>query len=134
MIVVDTSALIAILFREPEAEDFTRLIQAKGRALVPTPAAVEFRIVARAQVGAEGEAEAMNLLRTAPIEIAPFEFEHVDWAMRGFELYGKGRHPAELNFGDCMVYAVARFIGCPLLFKGNDFRKTDIVPAALQFQ
>lgn len=134
MIVVDASALIAILFREPEAEDFAALIQANRRAIVPAPAAVELRMVALGQRGLPGDAEAIELLRTLPLEVVAFEPEHVDAALRAFERYGKSRHPAKLNFGDCMVYALAHALNARLLFKGDDFRKTDIIAVTTAFQ
>jgi len=127
LIAVDTSALIAILFDEPEAEAFIALIGAHDRALVGAPTALEFRMVALRQANSAEDAAAM--LGEPPFEIVPFGEAHGAAALRAFTRFGRGRHPAQLNFGDCMAYAVAEVAGCPLLFKGDDFSRTDIKPA-----
>lgn len=127
MIVVDTSALIALLLGEPEATAFAEAIVSRGPAMLPSPIAFEFRLVMTRRFGRDGVAKAETLLAALPLTIAPWTAEHVAIAQDALLRFG-GR-PARLNFGDCMAYALARSLGAPLLFKGEDFRHTDIVPA-----
>lgn len=130
MIAVDTSALIAILFREEEAELYGSLIQVHGRALIGVPTALEFRMVALGQSTAEVAREAAAMVFESPFELVPFGPDHLEAASDAFLRYGKGNHPAGLNFGDCMAYATAAVAGCPLLYKGNDFKRTRIPSVA----
>jgi ribonuclease VapC len=129
LIAVDTSALIAILFDEPEAARFVALIEAAGTALVGTPTALETRMVALGQSTPEVAQEAATMLSMPPFEFVPFTIAHLEVASAVFECHGKGRARARLNYGDCMSYAVAAVAGCPLLFKGDDFSHTDIESA-----
>lgn len=126
MIVVDTSALVAMLFREAEAVEFAGIIDTQDRALVGAPTAFEFRLVVRGQANDAVYEEALALLATSPIELVPFGPDHIDCAARAFIDYGKGRHPARLNFGDCLTYALAKTLDVPLLYKGEDFSQTDL--------
>jgi len=126
--VVDASALLAILFGEPEAAAFAKLIGGGGTCLASSVNALEAGVVVLARKGAAGVRELDLLFHTAAIEIVPFTEEHLLLAREGYERYGKGRHPAALNIGDCCAYALARHSGEPLLFKGDDFARTDVVP------
>lgn len=127
--ILDTSAIIAILFKEPEARS---LIEAIGRAeavLIAAPTLVEATQVSEGRVGPAMREELDDLLLTMKPEIVPFTAELAQVARDGWRRYGKGRHPAGLNLGDCFAYALAKSRGEPLLFKGNDFSKTDVKAA-----
>jgi ribonuclease VapC len=130
MIVVDTSALVAIAFAEPEREAFLQAINRAGRALVSTVSVVETRMVVHGRRGQRAVILIDDLLRQPPFEpVAPGPAE-TDAAYAAFVAYGKGSgHPAALNFGDVFSYALAKTQGLPLLFKGDDFAQTDIVSA-----
>lgn len=124
--VLDTSALIAIILGEPERRPFFRAILSDATRIVGEPTVFEAIMVMMGRMGAGGEDEVEYLLERLDIEILPFTRIHRDIATDAFRRFGKGRHPAGLNFGDCMAYAVAKATGEPLLFKGNDFSRTDI--------
>ncbi len=128
--ILDTSALAAILFDEPEAADFTRTIHDAERCRISAANFVELSLVVEGQMGTGGLHQADMFLRRAGVVMEPFTAEQAYIARQAFHDYGKGRHPAGLNFGDCFSYALAKITGEPLLFKGDDFRKTDIVAAA----
>jgi ribonuclease VapC len=127
--VVDTSALLAILFDEPE-----RAIMRERIAFAPRPA-----LPATAYVEAALRVEHMGdplfalgldqLIAELALAVEPFTRDHAVEARLAFRRFGRGRHPADLNYGACMVYAVARLAGAPLLYKGGDFALTDIEPA-----
>ena len=125
MIAADSSALLAIALREPEHDTFVDLLGA-NRCLIGTPVAFESHMVLRERVGAEGIELLNGLLSRRTVELISFDHELLAIARTAFDQYGRGRNPAKLNFGDCMSYAVAKFHDVPLLFKGNDFRLTDI--------
>ncbi|MET3710563.1 ribonuclease VapC [Sphingomonas trueperi] len=127
MIAVDTSALMAILQDEAQAEAFLRAIATPDHVLLGAPTAFEFRLVVLRQKGPAFLPAADRLLRLPTIEIVPWTGEHGQIAIETLTRFG-GR-PARLNYGDCMAYAVAALADCPLLFKGDDFRHTDIVAA-----
>jgi ribonuclease VapC len=124
--VIDTSAIIAILFGEPEARRFARAIDQDSLRLMSVVSVLEATMVVESELGEAGGRELDLLLHRAGIEVAGFLPEQLDVARHAFRTYGKGRHPAGLNFGDCFSYALAKFTGQPLLFKGNDFARTDI--------
>lgn len=129
MIAVDTSAIVAMAFDEAEAEPFTRLIVERS-AIVGTPTLVEASAVLSRLRSDIAEAFLARLVATPAIRTVDFTFEMAAAARRAFQLYGKGRgHPARLNFGDCLSYAVAKVHGLPLLFKGDDFARTDVASA-----
>ena len=129
--VIDTSALLAILFLEPEAERFARAIAGAARRLISAGTLLETGIVLQARHGDEGARDLDLLVLKLGIEVAPVTERQVALARRAYRQYGKGqRHPAGLNFGDCFAYALARDAGEPLLFKGEDFARTDVDPAA----
>ena len=126
--VADTSALIAILTGESDAHTFANELQRNSPVLVTTATAVELLIVALGK----GEAvyrDAIALLDDEAIEIVQFDKNLIHAAGAAYMRYGKGRHPAGLNFGDTFAYALASVRNLPLLFKGNDFARTDVVPA-----
>lgn len=124
--VIDTSALLAILLAEPEAEFFARAIAADPKRLVSAVSALEVAIVIRARKGPAGVRELDLLVHSAGLTVVSFDQEQVQIARKAYEEYGKGHHPAALNLGDCSSYALARTSGEPLLCKGSDFPQTDI--------
>ena len=126
--ILDTSALIAILAREPDFEVYIRAISRAPRCRISAGNFVELSIVVEAQFGAEVLRQCDALFRRAGILIEAVTIEQAHLARQAFHDFGKGRHPAALNFGDCFAYALAKFSAEPLLFKGDDFRKTDVVP------
>ena len=128
--VIDTSALIAILLNEAESEAFAKAIAADPKRLISAFNLLETAIVIEAKKGEAGGIELDLLLHRARMEIVAISAEQVELARTAWRLYGKGNHPAGLNIGDCCAYALAKYSGEPLLFKGGDFALTDI-PSAL---
>ena len=129
MIALDTSAIVAIAMGEPEADAFIREIARRG-AVVGAPTLLEAHLVLSSRV-ASAEPFMRRFLEPAEVEPVAFSLEMYRLAVDAFERFGKGRgHPARLNFGDCMAYAVARHHDAPLLYKGDDFSHTDIRSAA----
>jgi len=128
--ILDTSALVAVLYREPEAAEFAQLIHDADTCRMSVATLVELTMVIESQLGSDGMRQAEAFLRRAGVTIEPVTLAHGELARQGFLDFGKGRHKAGLNFGDCFSYALAKATGEPLLFKGNDFRQTDIEPAA----
>ena len=124
--VLDTSALLAILMAEPEAEGFAVAIEHDAIRLASAGSILETAIVAETRWGDAGGRELDLLLFKAGITVVPFDADQVDIARQAYRRFGKGRHPAGLNFGDCFAYAVSRATGQPLLFKGDDFPQTDV--------
>jgi ribonuclease VapC len=124
--VVDTSALAAILFDEPDAGEFEAAIANDAVRLISAATVVEASLVVERRFGEQGGKELDALLREAEFEVVGVSQEQVNFARRALRTYGKGVHPASLNFGDCFPYALAKASGEPLLFKGEDFSKTDI--------
>ena len=110
MIVVDSSALLAIALNEPEKAAF----------------AADIIGSIRPRIGAPNFSEASMVVESLELDIVAFDARHITEARRAFRLYGRGRHRAALNFGDCLAYALARTLDMPLLFKGDDFSLTDI--------
>ncbi len=127
--VVDTSALLAILMNEPERRAFNEKIEASQTRLLSAASFVEASLVLETRVHATGLREFGLFLDRANIEIVSVDIEQAHAACAAFRKYGKGFHPARLNFGDCFAYALAITTGEPLLFKGNDFAQTDVTPA-----
>ena len=125
--VIDTSAIIAILFGEREAERFSTEIEIDPTRLMSAASVLEACLVVDRELGEEGNRELDILLLKAGIEIIAFNGEQLKVARHAFREYGMGRHAAGLNFGDCFSYALSRTSGEPLLFKGDDFAKTDVV-------
>jgi ribonuclease VapC len=124
--VLDTSALLAILMAEPEAEGFAVAIEHDPIRLISAGSMLETAIVAESRWGDAGGRELDLFLFKAGISVMPVDGEQVEIARQAFRLFGKGRHPAGLNFGDCFAYALSRVSGQPLLFKGDDFAHTDL--------
>jgi ribonuclease VapC len=133
VIVVDTSAIVAMAFGEPERELFSRVIQQAGKALISTVSVVEARMVVHGRRGQRAVVLMDDLLQLPAFEmVAPGVIE-MDAAYSAFVAFGRGSgHPASLNFGDVFSYALAKVRGLPLLYKGDDFSQTDVVSAALQ--
>lgn len=127
--IVDTSAVMAILLNETEAEDFAELILKSDDCIISAVSFVEASIIAESNGGDGGVRQLDAFLRTAEISIEPLTQEQAFAAREAYSDFGKGRHSAGLNLGDCFSYALAKVSGEPLLFKGKDFRKTDITPA-----
>lgn len=124
--VLDTSALIAILIAEPEANTFAAVIATAATRLLSAASLLETAIIIEARYGPAGGQKLDELIRVAQIQVEPVTVEQVTSARLAYRVYGKGRHPAGLNYGDCFAYALAKISGEPLLFKGNDFGQTDI--------
>ncbi len=124
--VIDSSALIAILRREPEEQAFRNAIKLASSRLLSASTRVETGIVALGLAGEVGLEQVDALLDTLRVETVPLSADHARLAIDAFRHFGKGRHPAGLNFGDCFSYALAKATGEPLLFKGDDFSQTDI--------
>ena len=131
MIVVETSALIAVLRREPEADDFLHMIARASGCLVSAVSYTEASLVLAGRIGDQAAWRGLDaLVRRAAMSIVPHDAELAVVAREAFLRFGTGRHPAALNFGDCASYALAKSRGLPLLFKGSDFSATDLVSAA----
>lgn len=130
--VIDTSALIAVLFGEPDAEIFSQAIADDPKKLISAFNALETGIVVEAKKGEAGGRELDLLLHRANIEIVSMNIDQIELARSAWRDYGKGNHPAGLNIGDCCAYALAKYAGEPLLFKGEDFRKTDIPSVVME--
>ena len=124
--IVDTSALIAVLYGEPEARDFVERIRAADVCRISVANHVELSMVVESQLGPNGTRQVDAFLRRAGVVVEPVTIEQGDLARQAFLDFGKGRHKAALNFGDCFAYALARATGEALLFKGDDFALTDI--------
>ena len=128
--VLDTSALLALLLDEPEAEDFRAAVEEDTTRLVSAATLLEAALVIETRKGEPGGRELDALIHKAEIVVVAVDAEHVSEARRAFRRFGKGHHAAGLNFGDLCAYALARASGEPLLFKGDDFAKTDIIRVA----
>ena len=128
--IVDSSALLAVLDREADADLFQDAMLTASPCRMSVANMLEASIVVEGRGGAEAGRELDAFLEKAEIEPAPVTAEELEVARQAWRRFGKGRHPAALNFGDCFAYALARTTGEPLLFKGEDFARTDI-PAAL---
>jgi ribonuclease VapC len=124
--VVDTSAILALLFGEPEAERIARCIAADPRRLASSFTVLESALVVEARKGEAGGRELDLLLHRIGVESVPLTASHVEVARDAWRKFGKGKHPANLTIGDCCVYALAKISGEPLLCKGEDFPRTDV--------
>lgn len=124
--VLDTSAVLVILFAEPEDEAFAAAIEADTARSMSVISVLEASIVVEARKGPSGGRELDLLLHRAAVEVVPFTMEQLALARDAYRRFGRGNHPATLNFGDCCTYALAVALGEPLLFKGNDFARTDL--------
>lgn len=127
--VLDTSALAAIFLREPEGAAFKRAIEGDPKRLISAASALECSIVLEGHAGESGGRELDLFLHRARVGVVAVDAEQVEVARAAWRRFGKGNHPAALNFGDCFAYALSAVSGEPLLFKGGDFARTDITPA-----
>jgi len=126
LVVIDTSALLAMLFAEPEALAMAHAVDLDPTRLVSGASVFEASMVSVARLGSDGLDELDLLLTRLESEIRPFTAKDIVFVRDAYLRFGKGRHPASLNFGDCFAYALAAAAGQPLLFKGKDFSQTDI--------
>jgi ribonuclease VapC len=124
--IIDPSALIAILEQEPEAERISRALLSTPDRIISAPSLVEVGIVMQVRRGDDGARDLDLLLAKLRVEVAPFTARQAEIARKAFRRHGRGRHDAKLNFGDCFAYALAKDASAPLLFKGDDFRQTDV--------
>ena len=125
--VIDTSALLAILQNEAERRAFNQAIESAEVRRMAAANWVEVSIVVEARYGPAGLRDLDLFVDRAGIELVAVDVEQAHEARRAFSRFGKGRHPAGLNYGACFAYALARVLGEPLLFKGDDFARTDAV-------
>ena len=124
--VIDSSAIAAILLNETEAATFEQLIADDPIRLMSAGTLIETGMIIESKLGAVGGRELDLWLQRAKVEVVAVDDEQADFARRGWRRFGKGRHPAGLNYGDCFAYALAVTRDEPLLFKGNDFGQTDV--------
>ncbi len=124
--VIDTSALVALLGMEAEAARLAAAIEADATRLISAASVVEAALVIEARFGPAGGRELDLLIAKAGLSVEPVTAEQAETARQAWRRFGKGRHPAGLNYGDCFSYALAKVTGEPLLFKGTDFPQTDL--------
>jgi len=122
-IVVDTSAVMAIVRAEPGAEWLSRQLRDSDHRLMSSATGLELGIVLESRTTT---LTALDAIRSLQIELTPFDEEQFELGLRAWRMYGRGRHPASLNFGDCFTYALAKFTGHAILCVGNDFARTDL--------
>jgi len=124
--VIDTSAIIAIALNEPDAPTLEHHIAEDPVRLISAATVLEAAMVIETRLGETGGSELDLWLHKSGVEIIAVSAEQADQARRAWRRYGKGHHPAGLNFGDCFAYDVAKEYACPLLYVGRDFAKTDV--------
>ena len=127
--IIDTSAIIAVLFNESDAEIYANAIAQADVCRISAATYVEAAVVIEVQTSGSGSRQLDAFMRRAGITLEPVTEDHAHIARQAFTDFGKGRHPAALNYGDCFSYALAKATGEPLLFKGRDFSKTDLIAA-----
>ncbi|MCO5316339.1 MAG: type II toxin-antitoxin system VapC family toxin [Solirubrobacterales bacterium] len=127
--VIDTSAVIAILLKEAEEDEFLELIAADPDPLISAATLVEIRMVAESRLGPGADIGIAELLAEGGVRVVAFDETQAAIAHGAWQQFGRGNSPARLNLGDCFSYALARCTDRPLLFKGEDFRKTDVASA-----
>jgi ribonuclease VapC len=125
-LIVDSSAILAIFFREPGAEELLATILGADFVGIGSPTAAETGLVLTARLQKTATGSLLRFFEETGIEIVPFTNLHWQRAIDAYSRFGKGRHPAALNFGDCMTYATAALARQPLLCRGDDFRRTDL--------
>ena len=128
-IIVDTSAIVGLLLGEAEAEEIAHRMAQAPILLISEANWVEACLVMSARRGAEGLRALASLIEMTGLERIPVDRPIGDAAIAAWYRFGKGRHPASLNFGDCFAYALSKWSGLPLLYKGDDFSRTDVRPA-----
>ena len=131
MIVVDTSVLIAILDQEPDAALYAEAIAEADSPLISAATLLELNIVMLNRHGVRAARMVDRLIQEAGFQVESFTVQHAELAREAYVRYGKGQQTAGLNYGDCFSYALAKATGLPLLFKGQDFSKTDIIPVEI---
>jgi ribonuclease VapC len=124
--VVDTSALLSIVLGEPDASVFAERLSEPVKKRVSAATLLEAAIAAERRGGLEARDRLDRLVSGLELEVVPFDAAHLGWAREAYRRFGKGRHPAALNLGDCIAYATARHSVLPLLYKGDDFSRTDV--------
>ena len=124
--IVDSSAVLAVLFRESDAEQYDTTIAEATPCRMSAASFLEAAIVLEGRSGTATGHELDDYLEVAQVELVPVTAEQAQAARRAWRRFGKGNHPASLNFGDCFAYALAEVTGEPLLFKGEDFALTDV--------
>lgn len=124
--VLDSSAIISVILKDAHSLEMMERMQQAPVLGVGAPTLLETAMVLASRFKREARQLLNRFLAEAQVEIIPFGRDHLEIALDAFERYGKGRHPAALNFGDCLTYAVARLSGLPLLYTGEDFSKTDL--------
>jgi ribonuclease VapC len=129
-VIVDVSALLAVVLDEPDGRRFAEAIVSSPRARIPAPTWFEAALAVDTKGDDLASRRFDDAVRSLRIELIAFTPEHAEFAREARRIYGRRRHPARLNFGDCMVYGVAKAEGEPLLFKGDDFSQTDIESAS----
>lgn len=127
--IIDTSAVLTILFSEDDAERYAHAIASADLRLMSAANYLEAGIVVDNQIGAAAGRQFDALIARADVRVEAVTREHADIARQAYLNFGKSNHPARLNFGDCFAYALSKYSGLPLLFKGDDFSKTDVPPA-----
>ena len=127
--ILDSSAVLAILLEETGFEVLLAKADSAAQLAIGAPTLLETKIVLARKLAADASVRLVDFLESGQVRITPFTSDHLHAAFQAFEKFGKGRHPAKLNFGDCMSYAVARVSAQPLLYTGDDFAKTDIETA-----
>ena len=125
-IVADTSAFVAILRKEPDAGTYRRVLLDAEMVMISTATAVELHIVVTARLGADGILRLNHLFGQPLFKMVPVDRNQMVLAKQAYERFGRGRHPAKLNYGDLFSYALAKSQNLPLLFKGDDFSRTDL--------
>ena len=124
--IVDTSALVSIGTHEPGSAELSGKIGNASKRLISAASVGEALLVFRAKLRRDAEAEVRGMIRELGITIVAFGEPHLLWFAHAIHHYGRGQHPAQLNFGDCFTYALAKHEDLPVLFTGNDFSKTDV--------
>ena len=124
--IVDSSAITAVLLRQPEHEWLVDQLSRSSAVGVGTPTLAETGIVLAVRLGVRGRTLLLRLVEEAGLIVIPFTEQHARLAIDAYQRFGKGRHPARLNFGDCLTYAIARLAEETLLCLGDDFAKTDL--------
>lgn len=130
--VIDTSALIAILTNEARAEQLKNAIDRDSMRLMSVASVLETSIVLESRFREAGPRELDLIIQRLPIDVRPVDRDQLEWARFAFHHYGRSRHAAKLNFGDCFSYALSKVTGEPLLFTGTDFSRTDLAIALPQ--
>jgi ribonuclease VapC len=128
-LILDSSAIVAVIRGEQPRDHLLEAIESAPQVGIGAPTAVESAIVLVNRFGLVGRLALSRFLEKNGVVSIPFDDRHWTLAAEAFIRYGKGRHPAALNYGDCMTYATARLAGAPLLFVGEDFAQTDLVAA-----